>query len=120
LPILRLGLFKGFALVIKRTASSEVRANHGPQHKEFLLVLRRNAHCAQTDFNSRIRLVNGSLSQLSVWIDCPTCGRYQKLVREVELPFEVVTPMLERACAVYDHCRGLAVMCLERKATRLH
>jgi hypothetical protein len=87
---------------------------------DFLLILRRYAHCAPTDFNSMIRLVNGSLTQVTVWIDCPRCGRYQKLVREVELPLEVVTPMLERACAVCDHCRGSAVMCFERKVSRLH
>jgi len=60
------------------------------------------------------------LTQIRVWIDCPACGRYQKLAREVDLPLEVVTPMLERACAVCERCREVAVMCFERKANRLH
>jgi hypothetical protein len=67
-----------------------------------------------------IRLVNGSLTQISVWIDCPACGRHQKLARVVELPFEVVTPMLERACAVCERCGEVAVMYFERKVSRLH
>ena len=70
--------------------------------------------------NSMIRVMIGSLTQIRVWIDCPACGRYQKLAREVDLPFEVVTPILERACAVCERCRGIAVMCFERKASRLH
>jgi hypothetical protein len=88
--------------------------------------LRVSAYTAQkcalrsSRLNSMIRLVNGSLTQVSVWIDCPTCGRYQKLAREVDFPFEVMTPMLERACAVCKRCQGIAVMCFERKGSRLH
>ena len=60
------------------------------------------------------------LAQIRVWIECPACGPCQKLEREVVLPFEVITPMLERTGAVCDRCRGLAIMCFERKASRLH
>ena len=60
------------------------------------------------------------LAQIRVWIECPACGSRQKLEREVVLPFEVITPMLERTGAICDRCRGLAIMCFERKATRLH
>lgn len=64
--------------------------------------------------------MEGSLARIIVWIDCPKCGRYQKLVREVVLPFELAPPLFERTGAVCDRCRGLAVMCFERKATRRH
>jgi hypothetical protein len=60
------------------------------------------------------------LAQIRVWIECPACGPCQKLEREVVLPVETMTPMLEKTGAVCDRCRGLAVMCFERKATRLH
>jgi hypothetical protein len=60
------------------------------------------------------------LAQIRVWIDCPACGSCQKLEREVVLPFEVITPMLQRTGAICDRCRGLAIMCFERKAIHLH
>jgi hypothetical protein len=59
------------------------------------------------------------LAQIRVWIECPTCGSCQKLEREVVLPFEANT-LLERTGAICDRCRGLAIMCFERKATRLN
>jgi hypothetical protein len=59
------------------------------------------------------------LAQIRVWIDCPACGPYEKLKREVALPFEV-TAMREITGAVCDRCGGLAVMCFERNAGRLH
>ena len=60
------------------------------------------------------------LAQMRVWIECPACGLCLKLQREVDLPFEAITPTLERTDAVCDRCRGLAIMCFERKAARLH
>jgi hypothetical protein len=60
------------------------------------------------------------LAQIRVWIECPACGPRQKLEREIILPFEVITPMLERTGAICDRCRGLAVMYFARKATPLH
>jgi hypothetical protein len=60
------------------------------------------------------------LAQIRVWIECSACGPYQKLERQVVLPSEVMTPLLEKTDAVCDRCRGLAIMCFERKATRLH
>ena len=60
------------------------------------------------------------LTQIRVWIDCLACGRYQKLTREIDLTLEVMAPMLERACAVCERCREVAVMCFERKAALLH
>jgi hypothetical protein len=70
--------------------------------------------------NLMIRFMTGSRAQIRVWIDCPACGRLDKLVREVDLPSELGTPALESACAVCDRCHGLAVMCFERKVSRLH
>jgi hypothetical protein len=60
------------------------------------------------------------LAQIRVWIECPSCGPCQKLEREVDLPFEVITPTLERTDAVCDRCHGLAIMYFERRAARLH
>jgi uncharacterized protein YaeQ len=60
------------------------------------------------------------LAQIRVWIECPSCGPRQKLEREVDLPFEVITPTLARTDAVCDRCHGLAIMCFERRAARLH
>jgi hypothetical protein len=60
------------------------------------------------------------LAQIRVWIECSACGAYQKLEREVVLPFEERTPVREITGAVCDRCRGLAVMHFERKASRLH
>jgi hypothetical protein len=60
------------------------------------------------------------LAQMRVWIECPACGPYQKFDREVVLPFEDLTPLLERTEAVCDRCCGLAIMCFERRVTRLH
>ena len=54
--------------------------------------------------------MEGSLAQITVWIDCPACGRYQKLTREVVLPFELAPPPFERTGAVCERCRGIAVM----------
>jgi hypothetical protein len=59
------------------------------------------------------------LVQICVWIECPACGPCQKLKREVVLPFEVITPVLARTGAICDRCRGLAIMCFEREASRL-
>jgi hypothetical protein len=67
-----------------------------------------------------IRLMDKSLAQIRVWIDCPACGPCQKLERKVVLPFDVTAPMLEKTGALCDRCRGLAVMCFERKAIPLH
>jgi hypothetical protein len=64
--------------------------------------------------------MEGSLAQITVWIECPTCGRYQKLAREVVLPFELAPPLSERTGAVCERCRGIAVMCFERSISRLH
>ena len=60
------------------------------------------------------------LAQMRVWIECPACGPYQKFDRAVVLPFEDLTALLERTDAVCDRCRGLAIMCFERRATRPH
>ena len=65
-------------------------------------------------------VVTGSRAEIRVWIDCPACGRLEKLVHEVELPSEIDTPALENTCALCDRCHGLAVMCFERKVSRLH
>jgi hypothetical protein len=83
----------------------------------FLLKLGTNAPCVEAGLNSMIPLM---LAHIRVWIECPACGPYQKLEREVVLPFEVTSPMLEKTGAVCNRCRGLAVMCFEREATRLH
>ena len=61
-----------------------------------------------------------SAALLTVWIDCPTCGRFQKLSRELRVPLELAAPVFERACAVCDQCGGAAVMCFERQARRVH
>lgn len=61
-----------------------------------------------------------SVAQIKVWIDCPACGRLDKLSREVVLPLEVSTSMLERTCAVCERCRGISVMCFERGIARVH
>jgi hypothetical protein len=60
------------------------------------------------------------LARIRVWIECPACGPYQKLEREVVLPFEFATRMLERTCAVCERCRGIAVMCFDRSVARVH
>jgi C4-type Zn-finger protein len=60
------------------------------------------------------------LAQIRVWTQCPVCGPCQKLESEVDLPFDVITPILEKTAAVCDRCRGSAVMYFERKASRLH
>lgn len=65
-------------------------------------------------------MIRFMLAQIRVWIECPACGSCQKLEREVDLPFEVTSPMLERTRAICDRCHGLAIMCFERKATCLH
>ncbi len=70
--------------------------------------------------NSMIALMIRSVAQIKVWIDCPTCGRLEKLVRDVRLPLELVTPMLEKTCAACERCRGIAVMCFERGIRRVH
>jgi phage terminase large subunit GpA-like protein len=70
--------------------------------------------------NPMISFMNASLVQMRIWIDCPACGRLQKLVRDVVVPVELTTPALERACAVCERCRGIAVMCFERHVGRLH
>jgi hypothetical protein len=61
-----------------------------------------------------------SLAQIRVWIECPACGAREKIERQVVLPLEVLSPIIEKTCAVCDRCRGLAVMFFEREATRLH
>lgn len=60
------------------------------------------------------------LARMRVWIECPACGLHQKFDREVVLPFEDLNPLLERTEAVCDRCYGLAMMCFERRPTRLH
>jgi hypothetical protein len=64
--------------------------------------------------------MSSSLAQIRVWIDCPVCGREEKLARQVVLPFEFVPPLLEKTAAVCDRCQGMAVMFFERSPTRLH
>jgi hypothetical protein len=71
----------------------------------------------QTASNSMIRLM---MAQIRVWIECPTCGPCQKFEREIALLLEVITPVLEKACAVCDRCRGSALTYFERKPGRLH
>jgi len=82
----------------------------------FLLRWRINASCVEAGFSSMIWLM---LAQIRVWIECAACGPCQKLSREVVLPFEV-TPMREITGAICDRCRGLAIMCFERKPGHLH
>jgi hypothetical protein len=65
-------------------------------------------------------LMTESPMQLRVWIDCPACGRLQKLARELWLPSELATPEFLKTCAVCDRCRGAAVMCFERSVGRIH
>ena len=60
------------------------------------------------------------VTQLKVWIDCPACGRLEKLAREIVLPPDLATPMLEKTGAVCERCRGSAVMYFERSVGRLH
>jgi phage terminase large subunit GpA-like protein len=67
-----------------------------------------------------ISRMEGSRARIRVWIDCPTCGRYQKLAREVVLPFELAPPLLETTGAVCERCRGMAVMYFERSISRLN
>jgi hypothetical protein len=64
--------------------------------------------------------MGGSWARILVWIDCPQCGRYQKLAREVVLPFELAPPLLERTGAVCERCQGIAIMCFERSVSRLN
>src|SRR5271163_2457391 len=70
--------------------------------------------------NPMISAMDGAWVQIRVWIDCPACGRCQKLARKVILPFELITPMLERTCAVCERCQEIAVMCFQRSVARLH
>lgn len=86
-------------------------------HVAFLLRSGTYAPCIETAANSMMRLM---LAQIRVWIECAECGPIQKLERQVILPFEGLTPMLERTGAICDHCRGLAIMCFERIGTRVH
>ena len=64
--------------------------------------------------------MEGSRARIIVWIDCPRCGRYQKLAREVVLPFQLAPPLFERTDAVCGRCWGIAVMCFERGVSRLN
>jgi hypothetical protein len=65
-------------------------------------------------------MIQRMLAQIRVWVECATCGPYQKLEREVDLPSEAITPMLEKTCAVCDRCSANAVMYFEREGVRLH
>jgi hypothetical protein len=67
-----------------------------------------------------MRIMTRSLAYLRVWIDCSGCGSYPKLMREVILPLEELDPVFVKTCAVCDRCHRLAILCLERTATRLH
>jgi hypothetical protein len=60
------------------------------------------------------------VAQIRVWIECPVCGSYEKLKRQVMLPFEARPPMRETTGALCDGCRGLAVMHFERSAIHPH
>ena len=86
----------------------------------FLNERRINALSVEAASDSRFGLMTSSLAQIRVSIECPVCGMYQKLARDVVLPFEVITPISERTHAVCQRCRGIAVMCFERSVVRLH
>jgi hypothetical protein len=86
----------------------------------FLNRRRTNALSVEAASDYRFGLMTSSLAQIRVWIECPVCGTYQKLAREVLLPFEVITPMFERTCAVCERCGGITVMYFERSVVRLH
>jgi len=86
----------------------------------FLNRRRINALSVEAASDCRFGLMTSSLAQIRVWVECPVCGTYQKLRREVALPFEVITPMFERTCAMCERCWGIAVMCFERSVVRLN
>jgi hypothetical protein len=65
-------------------------------------------------------MIRPMFAQIRVWIECPVCGPYRKIEREIVLPFEETAPMREITSAVCDRCRGLAVMHFDRKAIFRH
>ena len=59
-------------------------------------------------------------AQLKVWVECPRCGRTDKLTREFQLPIREAGARIEKVCFPCERCGTHAQMIFERTVLKLH
>ena len=58
---------------------------------------------------------------LRAWIDCPNCGRTDRLVKAFRLDENIATPLLTKAPFICERCgTHRAFLVLERTAQSIH
>jgi hypothetical protein len=59
--------------------------------------------------------------QLNAWIDCPRCGRIDKLSREFRLPKDIAGPMQLKVPFCCERCRlAAAFLYFDRTVSTIH
>jgi hypothetical protein len=59
--------------------------------------------------------------QLNAWIDCPRCGRIDKLSRNFRLPKDIAGPMQMKVRCRCERCRrAAAFLHFERTVSTIH
>ncbi len=59
-------------------------------------------------------------AQLRVWVECPQCGRTDKLIREFQLPIREVGTRIERVAFPCEQCATPVYMYFERTVSSIH
>jgi hypothetical protein len=57
---------------------------------------------------------------LRVWVECPKCGRYEKLARDFRLPLGVQGDLLHKIAIQCEYCEQWAYMYLQRLVSQIH
>jgi hypothetical protein len=61
------------------------------------------------------------LLKLNAWIDCPRCGRIDKLSRDFRLPKDIAGPMQLKVTFRCERCgTAAAFLCLDRTISSIH
>jgi ribosomal protein L37E len=59
-------------------------------------------------------------ARLRAWIECPRCGRIDKLTRDFRLPKHGAGPMLEKVGLACERCGEAAFIYLQRTVCNIH
>jgi hypothetical protein len=59
-------------------------------------------------------------TQLTGWIECLKCGRFDTPTRDFRLPRDEASPMLEKVSIVCERCGQYATLYLQRIVFSIH
>jgi ribosomal protein L37E len=72
------------------------------------------------DTSSTMSTSNGHPARLSIWEDCPRCGRTARLEREFRFPGEEVGASVEKVALRCERCGQPAYLYMQRIVAIIH